>query len=84
MLMSSAKREELDIRGQMCPACLLLTMKELNQRHVAIKEGSLELIILTDDRQAISTIPVTAARMGFRAEVIRGDDGYRVRIFGSV
>lgn len=75
----------LDISGQICPSCLLLTLKELNQHAPALRSGKVEIVVVTDDRQATATIPSTADRMGFCTEVTRiGDgDGYRIRIFGS-
>jgi hypothetical protein len=75
---------DIDIRGQICPSCLLLTLKELNSNGAAIRTGNAEVVVTTDDRQATATIPATADRMGFRTEVSRVDDGYRIRIFGGV
>jgi TusA-related sulfurtransferase len=74
---------DIDIRGQICPSCLLLTLKELNQNGAAIRAGSTEVVVVTDDRQATATIPATADRMGFQTEVTRVDEVYRIRIFGS-
>lgn len=73
----------LDIRGQICPSCLLLTLKELNQHGTAIRAGDAEVIVVTDDRQATATIPATAERMGLRCEVAHVDDVYRIRIHGN-
>ena len=74
---------DIDIRGQICPSCLLLTLKELNGNGAAIRAGNAEIVVTTDDRQATATIPATADRMGFRTEVSRMDDLYRIRIFGD-
>lgn len=74
---------DLDIRGQLCPSCLLLALKELNQHGAAIRAGSVEIVVTTDDRQATASIPATAERMGFRTEVVRLDGSYRIRILGS-
>jgi TusA-related sulfurtransferase len=74
---------DIDIRGQICPSCLLLTLKELNQNGPAIRAGSTEVVVVTDDRQATATIPATADRMGFQTEVTRVNEVYRIRIFGS-
>ena len=30
---------ELDIRGQVCPSCLLLTLREVNRHHAALAAG---------------------------------------------
>jgi TusA-related sulfurtransferase len=73
----------LDIRGQICPSCLLMTLKELNQNAAAIRSGQQEVVVVTDDRQATSTIPATAERMGFLVDVARVEEGYRIRIFGQ-
>lgn len=74
---------DIDIRGQICPSCLLLALKALNQNGPAIRAGQMELVIVTDDRQATATIPSTADRMGYGTEVSRIDGGYRIRIFGN-
>lgn len=75
---------DLDICGQVCPSCLLLTLKELNSNSAAIRAGSFDVVVVTDDRQATATIPATAERMGFCSEVARLDGVYRIRIFGNV
>lgn len=73
---------DIDIRGQICPSCLLLALKELNCRIAEVRSGQAEIVVMTDDRQATSTIPATVGRMGFSADVARVGDAYRVRIFG--
>ena len=74
---------ELDIRGQICPSCLLLALKELNRLGADIRSGKLVMLVITDDRQATATIPETVARMGFRTEVVRANPGYRIRIVAA-
>lgn len=74
---------DIDIRGQICPSCLLLTLKEINRNAVEIRDGTVKIAVLTDDRQATSTIPATAERMGFRAEVRHDATGYRIDISGN-
>lgn len=74
---------DIDIRGQVCPSCLLLTLREINGNSTAIRAGSAAVVVVTDDRQATATIPATAARMGFSTEVAPLDGAYRIRIFGS-
>jgi TusA-related sulfurtransferase len=70
----------LDIRGQLCPSCLLLTLKELNQHGAAIRAGQTELVVMTDDRQATATVPAAADRLGLHAQVEQLDGCYRIRI----
>lgn len=74
---------DIDIRGQICPSCLLLTLKELNRRIAEMRAGQAEIVVMTDDRQATSTIPATVGRMGFGTDVTRVGDVYRIRIFGT-
>jgi len=80
-----ARTIDLDIVGQICPSCLLLTLRELNRNAQAIRSGATEIVVTTDDRQATATIPPTAERMGYRASVSRLEQGggYRIRIFGA-
>ena len=74
---------DIDIRGQICPSCLLLTLKTLNQSSAAVRAGRAEIVVRTDDRQATATIPATADRMGFRTEVSQLADSYLIRIFSG-
>ena len=74
---------DIDISGQICPSCLLLTLKVLNHNAAALRAGSAEIVVTTDDRQATTTIPATAERMGFCTEVSCLDGGYRIRVFGG-
>lgn len=71
---------QLDIQGQICPSCLLLALKALNQHGAGLRRGEKEIVLLTDDRQATSTIPEAAAKMGYCSEVLRTEAGYRIRI----
>lgn len=70
----------LDISGQICPSCLLLTLKHLNQHAAAVRAGSTEIVVTTDDRQATTTIPDAVGKMGYAAEVTKLDAGYRIRV----
>ena len=81
--MYMAQTIDLDIRGQICPSCLLLTLKEVNRHAAAIRCGATEIVVTTDDRQATATIPSTVDRMGFRTDVVRVDGTYRIRIFAN-
>jgi TusA-related sulfurtransferase len=78
--MESVTSIHLDISGQICPSCLLLTLKELNQHAAAVRAGQTEIVVTTDDRQATATIPDAVGKMGYAAEVTRADAGYRIRV----
>lgn len=72
---------QLDICGQLCPSCLLLTLKALNRHGESVRSGRTEIVVLTDDRQATGTIPDAVDKMGYRADVSRQDGLYRIRIY---
>ena len=74
---------ELNIFGQVCPSCLLITLKTVNTHSAALREKAVEVVILTDDRQATSTIPEAVSRMGYQCAVDSTERGYRIRIFAA-
>lgn len=71
---------ELDIRGQVCPSCLLLALREINSHHAALSAGRVRLAVLTDSRDASGTIPAAVKNMGLAAQLDKVDDYYRVVI----
>jgi hypothetical protein len=79
----SPRSIELEIYGQVCPSCLLLALKAVNTNAPALRRGEAEVVILTDDRQATTTIPDATTRMGFQSEVVRNHAGYRIRIYAA-
>jgi TusA-related sulfurtransferase len=70
----------LDIRGQICPSCLLLALKEVNRNAEVLRAGACDIVVLTDDRQATTTIPAAMGKMGFVAVAKRTAEGYRIHI----
>lgn len=78
--MDSINTIHLDICGQICPSCLLITLRELNRHADAVRKGTTEIIVTTDDRQATTTIPDAVHKMGYGSEVTRLDAGYRIRV----
>jgi TusA-related sulfurtransferase len=71
----------MDIRGQICPSCLLLVLKEVNSHIDAIRAHQCELAILSDDRHAMITIPESISKMGLSSEVESKAHGFEIRIF---
>lgn len=71
---------EIDIRGQICPSCLLMTLKEVNERGRALRAGEVELHVLTSDRQSTGTIPQAVANMGYGVRVRKQRGHYQVII----
>lgn len=73
---------EMDIRGQVCPSCLLLTLREVNRQHAALVDGRARLTVMIDSRDATTTIPEAVKNMGLRVNVEKQHGSYRVVIEG--
>ena len=71
---------ELDIRGQVCPSCLLLTLREVNRHHAALAAGRVSLEVLIDSRDATGTIPEAVRNMGLACRVEKTEGYYRATI----
>lgn len=71
---------ELDVRGQICPSCMIIALKQVNLLEKELKHSSKELHILTDNRQLTSTIPEAVIKMGYQIGIARETEGYRIRI----
>jgi len=56
---------KLDLRGQVCPSTLLQTLKAINKNKKKLKNKSLIIKVLTDNRDALTTIPEAVEKMGF-------------------
>ena len=74
---------EYDIRGQICPATLLFTLRELNSHVSGLQDGTLRISIKTDNRDAITTIPESVDNMGYEVAVNKVDGYYLIEIIGS-
>jgi hypothetical protein len=80
--MPQKKLIELNILGQVCPACLLVALNELNMQSKSLKKGTTELVIRTDHRDATRTIPESARAMGFDVDLKKIDTYYEIRVNG--
>lgn len=74
---------ECDLRGQICPSCLLMSLSQVNRHQQALKQEHRQLHILTDDRQATATIPEAVKNMGYQVAVEKEQGSYRIRIYHS-
>lgn len=70
----------LDIRGQICPACLLITLREINNNKAQLRTGRTKLIVKTDHRDATRTIPGAATAMGYDIDVTKKDGFYEITV----
>ena len=74
---------QYDIRGQICPATLLIALKEINEHSEKIGDGTLKLSFKTDNRDAVVTIPESAANMGYTVSVDKKEGYYLIEISGG-
>lgn len=81
--MAEIKSVNVNILGQVCPACLLVALKELNDKREKLKNGELEILIKTDHRDATRTIPDSAKAMGYNVDVKKVDTYYEIRVSGK-
>jgi hypothetical protein len=71
---------EIDMRGRICPSCLLMTLKEVNEKATELRAGTIKLRVLASDRQATATIPEAVSNMGYGVEVKKRQGHYEVII----
>ena len=71
---------EFDIRGQVCPSCLLIALKEIATRKQELKNPHSRLVIMTDNRDATATIPEATRAMGYETAITKQQGYYRIEI----
>jgi TusA-related sulfurtransferase len=71
---------EQDVRGQICPSCLLTTLRLVNEQKDRIRSGQIDFHILTDNRHATTTIPSAMSNMGYTVKVQKEQGNYRIII----
>ncbi len=74
---------KFDIRSQICPATLLIALKEINRHSLQLDDGTVKLIFLTDNRDALSTIPESVANMGYSVNVTKNETCYSIEVCGG-
>lgn len=80
--MELAKEEmiDLNILGQVCPACLLVVLREINSNKEALSSGKARLVVRTDHRDTTRTVPESARKMGYDVEVNKVGTWYEITI----
>lgn len=74
---------DLNILGQMCPACLLVVLKEINAHKEELRSGRARLVIRTDHRDTTRTVPESARKMGYAVEVRKVETYYEIIVGGK-
>ncbi len=77
---NSMRELVLDIRGEICPACLLVTLKEIYSRKEMLRSREAMLLVRTDHRDATRTIPEAASAMGYHVTVSKVKTYYEIRL----
>ncbi len=70
----------IDIRGQVCPASLLVTLRKINEIKDDIQKNGARLEVLTDNRDSVGTISEAAFNMGYDVGTEKRDGGYMMVI----
>lgn len=71
---------DLNILGQVCPACLLVVLKALNQHEQNLRSGKTRLLVRTDHRDSTRTVPDSARKMGYLVDVKKTGQHYEISI----
>jgi len=71
---------EIDLRGQICPSTLLTALRETNTNKTELRSGELKLVILTDNRNSTTHINESISAMGYRVEIEKVLEYYRITI----
>ena len=71
---------ELDIRGHICPASLLISLKEMNTMREELSAGTASLRILTANRESVPTITEAARSMGYAVRVEHTEAHYVLQV----
>ena len=71
---------DIDLRGQICPSSLLMALKAVNQHRQALREGTISLVLTTDNRDSTATIPGAVRNMGYQVDVRKISGFYELQI----
>lgn len=78
--MENVQTIEFDITGQICPATLLVALREINRNIEGINAGRIRLVFKTDNRDCTNTIPEAAGNMGLKVDVHKDDSRYTILV----
>ncbi|GAB4247944.1 MULTISPECIES: sulfurtransferase TusA family protein [Deferrisoma] len=70
----------IDVRGQICPSTLLVTLREMNRLKERLRAGEVRLVVHTDYRDATATVPGSARAMGYDVAVEPDGASFRITI----
>jgi TusA-related sulfurtransferase len=76
----SGRTVELDLRGHVCPASLLISLNKMNTMREELSSGEVALRILTANRESVPTITDSARSMGYAVTVERTEAHYALLV----
>lgn len=71
---------EIDICGQICPSSLLTTLREVNNHKQLLRNGEIQLDILTDNHDSTNRVIEAVSNMGYQVDVEDQGKQYRISI----
>jgi TusA-related sulfurtransferase len=74
------KTVEIDICGQICPSSLLTTLREVNEHKHPLRNGDIQLDILTDNHDSTNRVCEAVGNMGYLVKVEDQDKFFRISI----
>ena len=71
---------EVDVCGQICPSSLLTALREVNKHKQPLKNGDLQLDILTDNHDSTNRVCEAVGNMGYQVTVEDLKNHFRISI----
>jgi len=71
---------EIDVCGQICPSSLLTALKEVNARKDALRNGEIQLDILTDNHDSTNRVSEAVGNMGYTVRTEDQQQYFRISI----
>ena len=77
---SSIETITIDTCGQICPATLLIALREVNRHQKQLRSSKVSLLILTDNHDSTNRVCEAVGNMGYAVEVEDQQHHYSILI----
>ena len=81
---SSIETITIDTCGQICPATLLIALREVNRHQKQLRSNNIRLLILTDNHDSTNRVCEAVGNMGYALAVEEQQNHYRILISKSI
>lgn len=71
---------EIDVCGQICPSSLLTALREVNKHKNSLRNGEMQLDILTDNHDSTNRVSEAVTNMGYQVKVEDRKNHFRISI----